>query len=102
MLKHIVMWKLKDITNGSSKKENRLKVKTALETCAGKTPGMLKYEVGIDAGLDAGPWDVVLYSEFTNRAALQAYQESPQHLVIKPVVGALREARAVVDYEVLR
>jgi len=98
MLKHIVMWKLKEVPNGS-KQENRLKVKTALESCAGKTPGMLKYEVGLDVGTDGSPWDVVLYAEFTDRAALQAYQDSPQHLAVKPVVGALREARAVVDYE---
>jgi quinol monooxygenase YgiN len=100
MLKHIVLWKLKDTADGATKQENKLKVKAALESCAGKTPGMLKYEVGLDIGTDSGPWDVVLYSEFRDRAALEAYQQSPQHLAIKPVVGALREARAAVDCEV--
>ncbi len=100
MLKHIVMWKLKEPANGASKEDNKLKLKAALESCAGKTPGMLKYEVGLDIGTDAGPWDVVLYSEFTDRAALEAYQTSAGHLAIKPVIGALREARAAVDYEV--
>jgi quinol monooxygenase YgiN len=95
MLKHIVMWKLKEPTQ-----ENKQKVKAALESCANAVPGMLKYEVGLDIGVDGGPWDVSLYSEFTDRAALQAYQESAPHLAIKTVIGPLREARAAVDYEV--
>ncbi len=32
MLKHIVMWKLKDLAEGVSKEENTLKVKTRLES----------------------------------------------------------------------
>ena len=57
-------------------------------------------EVAIaQAGLEA-TYDVVLYSEFESAAALDAYQNHPQHLALKPFVGAVRLARQCMDYEV--
>ena len=97
MLKHIVMWKIKG--EGAAKQENIQKVKAALESCRDAVPGMLTYEIGIDIGIANDPWDLVIYSEFTDRAAQEAYQQHPKHLAIKPVVAALRESRAAVDYE---
>jgi hypothetical protein len=94
MIKHITMWKLKE-----PKVENAAKVKAALETCKGLIPEMRRYEVGIDIGVDHAPWDIVLYSEFTDRAALSTYQQHPKHLTVKPVIGPLLESRAAVDYE---
>jgi quinol monooxygenase YgiN len=97
MIKHIVMWKLKG--EDAEKQDNIKKVRAALESCRGIVPGMLKYEIGIDAGIDQAPWDLSVYSEFTNREALEAYQQHPAHLAIKPVIGPLRESRGAVDYE---
>lgn len=61
---------------------------------------MLRYQVGIDVGADHAPWDIALYSQFTDRAALEVYQQHPKHLAIKPILAPLREGRAAVDYEV--
>ena len=97
MIKHIVMWKLKG--EGAQKQENIRAAKAALETCKDLVPGMLKYEIGVDIGTDHAPWDIAVYSEFTDRAALDAYQQHPTHLAIKPVIGPLRESRGAVDYE---
>jgi quinol monooxygenase YgiN len=97
MIKHIVMWKLKG--EGVEKQQNIRTVQAALHTCQGVVPGMLKYEVGVDVGIDATPWDLALYSEFASREALAAYQQHPAHLAIKPIVGPLREQRVAVDYE---
>ena len=94
MITHIAMWKLKE-----PKQENAAKVKAALETCKGIVPGMLRYEVGIDIGVDPAPWDIVVYSQFTDRESLDAYQQHPTHLAVKPAIGPLRESRAAVDYE---
>jgi hypothetical protein len=43
---------------------------------------------------------VLLYSEFESMATLDAYQNHPQHVALKPFVGAVREARQCMDYEV--
>ncbi len=76
------------------------RVQRMLDACADIVPGIVKFEVALaQPGLEA-PYDVVLYSEFTSSTALDAYQEHPQHLALKPFIGAIREARQCMDYEV--
>ena len=100
MLKHIVMWKLKDQAEGADRSANAKKMKELLDACAGIVPGILKFEVALaQPGLEA-TYDVVLYSEFADRASLEAYQEHPQHMALKPFIGAVREARQCMDYEI--
>ena len=98
MLKHIVMWKLKDQAEGGDKATNARKMKELLDGCKNLVPGILKFEVALaQPGLEA-TYDVVLYSEFESQAALDAYQDHPDHIAIKPFIGAIREARQCMDY----
>jgi hypothetical protein len=100
MLKHIVMWKLKDFAGDTDKSANVRKMKELLDGCASVVPGMLKFEVAISQpGLEA-TYDIVLYSEFENKAALDAYQHHPDHVAIKPFIAAVRDQRQCMDYEV--
>ena len=100
MIKHIVMWQLKDFAEGAGKAANALKMKELLDACSGLVPGILTFETAIaQPGLEA-TYDVVLYSEFESKAALDAYQEHPQHARLKPFFGAVRQARQCMDYEV--
>ncbi|MCA1326565.1 Dabb family protein [Herbaspirillum sp. alder98] len=100
MIKHIVMWKLKDQAEGADRATNMQKMKVLLDGCAGIVPGILKFEAVLaQPGLEA-TYDVVLYSEFESRAALDAYQDHPEHVAIKPFIGAVREARQCMDYEI--
>jgi len=100
MIKHIVMWKLKDHAEGADKAANAIQMKGLLDGCAALVPGILKFETAIaQPGLEA-TYDVVLYSEFASRSALDAYQEHPQHVAVKPFIGAVREARQCMDYEI--
>ena len=100
MIKHIVMWQLKDQAEGADRAANAGRMKQLLEACAGIVPGLLKLEVGLATpGLEA-TYDVVLYSEFADKAALDAYQTHPQHEALKPFFAAVREGRQCMDYEV--
>lgn len=100
MLKHIVMWQLKEEAEGADKASNARKMKALLDDCAGIVPGILKFEVALaQPGLEA-TYDIVLYSEFASSAALDAYQNHPQHQALKPFVGAVRLARQCMDYEI--
>lgn len=93
MIKHIVMWRLKD-TNDAGR------FKAGLDSCRELVPGMLAFEVAIrTAGLDAN-CDVVLYSVFQDSAALAADQNHPHHQYVSSGLGALRESRSVLDYEI--
>jgi quinol monooxygenase YgiN len=100
MIKHIVMWKLKEHAEGNDKKANALIMKEKLEAMKNLVPGMLKLEVGIDMGLDVSENDVVLYSEFEDEASLSAYQATPEHKAVIPFIGAVRETRNALDYSV--
>lgn len=96
MLKHIVMWKFKPEAEGA---DNLVRAKALLDACAGRTPGMRMLEVAIaQPGLEC-TYDLVLYAEFDDAAALDAYQNHPQHLAVKPFIGAVRLERQCMDYQ---
>lgn len=98
MIRHIVMWKLKEHAEGAGRAANAVKMKALLDECAALVPGILKFETALaQPGLEC-TYDVVLYSEFASRAALDAYQQHPQHQALKPFFGAVREARQCMDY----
>jgi hypothetical protein len=99
MIKHIVFWRFHEHAEGAAKAENLRKAKALLDACADLVPGMLAFEVAIaQPGHDCS-YDLVLYSVFDCRAALDAYQHHPQHEALKPFMGAVRAERQCMDYE---
>jgi hypothetical protein len=100
MIKHIVLWTLKDYAEGASKQENAQKVKAMLEDMRGKIPGMLKLEVGLNVEGSESASDISLYTEFESRDALDAYQIHPEHMKVKKFLPLVRKERHVIDYEV--
>jgi quinol monooxygenase YgiN len=100
VVKHIVIWRLKDSAAGRSKSDNAGLIKEKLESLRGKIPGLLYLEVGLDFGQSENSGDVVLLSEFESRAALDAYQVHPLHKAVMPFVLEARSERRVVDYEI--
>jgi hypothetical protein len=100
MIKHIVLWKLKDFAEGAAKQENALKIKAMLEDMRGKIPGMLKLEVGMNFETSDSASDISIYTEFDSREALDAYQIHPEHMKAKNFIPLVRKERNVIDYEV--
>jgi hypothetical protein len=100
MIKHIVMWKLKEHAEGADKAANITKMLALLESCNMLVPGMLKLEAARAVSDLEATYDVVLYTEFVDKAALDAYQEHPTHAAIKPFIGAVRLERQCMDYQV--
>jgi heme-degrading monooxygenase HmoA len=99
MIKHIVMWKLKDQAEGAGRAANAAKMKALLDGCRDVVPGIVEFEVALaQPGLEA-TYDVVLYSVFADKAALDAYQDHPKHVAVKPFIGAVRLERQCMDYE---
>jgi hypothetical protein len=100
MIRHIVMWKLKDHAEGADRAANLVKMKTLLDSCAGLVPGMLGFTTAIaQPGFEA-TYDIVLDSSFASMEALDAYQSHPQHVAMKPFIGAIRLERQCMDFEV--
>ena len=99
MIKHIVLWRLKESAQGRTKRDNALLIKQKLEALHGVVPGLLKVEVGVDIAGTEQSYDVALYSEFESRPALQGYQDHPAHLEAVCFIREVRQDRCVVDYE---
>ena len=100
MIKHIVMWRLKEQAEGATKQENAQKMKQMLEALKGMISEIVQIEVGINQLESPAAYDVVLYSEFANLAGLNAYQLHPEHEKCKEFIGKIVSDRAVVDYEI--
>ncbi|OIN99825.1 MAG: stress responsive protein [Desulfovibrionaceae bacterium CG1_02_65_16] len=100
MVKHIVMWTLKDSAAGADKAANARKMKELLEALPAKIPFLRELSVGIEVFAATPPCDVILYSSFDTRDDLDAYQVHPEHLKVVAFVKQVVAARSVLDYEV--
>lgn len=98
MIKHIVMWKLKEFAEGASKEENFKIIKAGLEALTLFMPQILKIEVGRNVNDSPASYDAVVYSEFENQTDLEFYQNHPMHKKISEFVAKVRTERAVVDF----
>lgn len=100
MIKHIVMWTLKDEAEGQGKAANARKMKELLGALPALIPVIVELEVGLDVFAAAPACDVILYTAFATRADLEAYQAHPEHQKVVGFVKQVAASRSVVDYEI--
>ena len=98
MVRHNVMWNLKDEALGHTKWENAAEMKKKLEALVGKVEGLLSAEVSFN--FTDGGHDVCLVATHTDKAALAHYQGHPAHLEVKKFVHAVIESRVCHDAEI--
>jgi hypothetical protein len=99
MIRHIVMWKLKDEAEGASREENARKMKEMLEGLPGRIAEIRSLEVGINQARSPDAFDAVLVSEFAHWEDLRRYMEHPAHQRVSEFVGRVRLERRIVDFE---
>jgi hypothetical protein len=100
MIKHVVMWKIRDELDGKSKNEICREIKALLETLPGKIPLIRHYEVGINAIPSDASDDLILISEFDSAEDLSAYAVHPDHVKVAEVIARAKLTRNAVDYQV--
>ena len=99
MIKHIVMWNIKENHNGETKSELIAKLKSLLEGLSDKIEEIVELEVGVNFNPSDAACDVVLYSVFNSKEDLEIYQKHPEHVKVAGFVSEIRTDRRVVDYE---
>lgn len=100
MIKHIVMWKLKDFAEGASREENGRRMKKEIEGLKDSIEQIIHLEVGLNFNRSEVAYDVALYSEFAGKEDLQIYQQHPDHLnIANSLTRKVTLDRKVVDYE---
>ncbi len=94
MVKHIVMWTLKE-----KNQDKAVEIKNALEGLKEKLSYIKFIEVGINFNTTDSAYDIVLNSDFETKEDLDKYQVSEEHLKVAAKVRDAVSKRAVVDYE---
>jgi hypothetical protein len=100
MIKHIVLWKLKEHSEGKPKAENAVMLKRELELMTSRIKEIRKLEVGINFNSGQDAYDLALFSEFATKQDLETYQNHPEHQRVVAILRRLRETRVVADYEI--
>lgn len=97
MVKHIILWKLKDEYNNDSVKQG---IKCGLEGLIGKIPGLIDINVQITK-LPSSNADVMLYSVFEDEMSLKEYAVNPEHVFVADTyVRPFTQTRMCLDFEV--
>ena len=100
MVKHIILWQLKDELSAAEKAEIKANIKTGLEGLAGQIPGLVEVHVNIN-GLPSSNADLMLDTTFTDAAALKGYSTHPAHVAVaNSKVRPYYKNRVCLDYEV--
>ncbi len=100
MVKHVILWKLKEELTAEEKENVKAGIKEGLEGLAGKVPGLVDVKVNIN-DLPTSTVDVMLDTTFTDADALKAYSTNPLHVAIADgKVRPYTAVRSCLDYEV--
>ena len=94
MVKHIVMWKIKDTND---KQQNIDRMINMLTSLVGKINGLVSMEMGHNFNTSS-EYDVVLYATFKNANALKYYQNHPEHVKCKEFISGIQTGRVAADY----
>ena len=98
MVKHIILWNLKDEFSGEEKEQIKKGIKEGLESLAGKIPGLLDIRVYTD-GLATSTADVMLDSSFEDEQSLKNYSVHPEHVAVADgKVRPFTKTRSCLDF----
>lgn len=100
MIRHIVMFKLKEFENSEAKQAKLNEIKERLEALIDKIE-VLKY-IHVDFNCNpAETWDLILTTELATLEDVNTYANHPEHVAVaKGIIGPVKADRACVDYEV--
>ncbi len=100
MVRHVILWQLKDELSASEKETVKAKIKSGLEGLKSKVGGVSEITVHTTP-LASSNSDLMLDSYFADEAALQSYAAFPEHVqiaetIIKPHI----KSRICMDFAV--
>ena len=100
MVRHVILWQLKDELSETEKTEIKAGIKSGLEGLKGQVPGLEEIKVYTD-GLASSNADVMLDSYLADENALKGYAVHPAHVeVANTKVRPYTKSRTCLDFEV--
>lgn len=99
MIRHIILWQLKDEMSEAQKQERRRKVKAGLEELAGQIPGMRQIHV-VTERLPGSNVDMMLDCSFETIEALEGYRVHPAHVAVaEKEIRPFYQMRLCMDFD---
>ena len=100
MVRHVIVWTLKEEFVGDEKAKIIAEIKEGLEGLKGVVPGIVEIKVNT-IGLPSSNGDLMLDSLFENEDALKGYSVHPAHVAVaEGKVRPFVKNRSCFDYEV--
>lgn len=100
MVRHVILWQLKEEYNDEEKREIKAGIKEGLEGLVGKVPGLVEVHVHTE-GLASSNADLMLDAVLENEEALKGYAVHPEHLAIaNSKVRPYTMSRTCLDFEI--
>ena len=82
MVKHIILWTLKDGLSEEEKATIKVSIKEGLESLLGVVPGLVDIKVQIDGRLASSNADLMLDCTLESEEALKGYAVHPAHVAV--------------------
>lgn len=100
MVRHVILWQLKEEYNDEEKREIKAGIKEGLEGLVGKVPGLVEVHVHTE-GLASSNADLMLDAVLENEEALKGYAVHPEHVAVaNSKVRPYTMSRTCLDFEI--
>lgn len=100
MVKHIILWRLKEEYSGEEIKKIKAEIKQGLEGLVGKVPGLKEVTVYTE-GMSSSNMDLMLDTTLESPEALKCYASHPAHVeVADSKVRPYTQVRSCFDFEI--
>ena len=99
MIRHIVLWKFKDVAEGNEKEENMKKAKEILSALPPLILQIKAMTVGADVLKTDSSFDFALAVDFETVGDLNDYIVHPEHKKVGVFIRAVVEQRVSADIE---
>lgn len=98
MIRHIVMFKLKEFATPADKLAKMQEIKVGLEALINKIDILRMIRVDFNVNPEE-TWDLILTTELDSLEDVSVYANHPEHVAIsKGLIGPVKADRACVDY----
>ncbi|MFC2101286.1 Dabb family protein [Bacteroidota bacterium] len=99
MIRHIVMFRLKECNTPEEKKNNIIQLKESIEALKNVIPEIKYIELGYNISTKPSAFDLVLINDFESEETLEIYRHHPEHKKVLVLLKEVVENTSVVDYE---
>ncbi|SRR5574344_1074269 len=97
MVKHIVLFQLKETLSAEEKQKVGMAFKQAIEALPSSICTIRRIFVGLNMN-SAEKWDICLDSEFDSLEDVKAYSVHPDHVAAAAILKDVKKDRACTDY----